>query len=113
MNNGRYSASVDQLSQHLLRSAPRRRDQPSTRSPALGTGIWPSRDIIAVRRHVAGLCPSLATAPPAMARTSAGNARVFDLGRPTPVRDGRSAGGRWIRTLGPRIAMTGIFGWAT
>jgi hypothetical protein len=35
MSNGRYSASVDQLSQHLLRSAARRRDQPSTRSPAL------------------------------------------------------------------------------
>ena len=25
----------------------------------------------------------------------------FDLGRPTPVRDGLSAGGRGIRTLGP------------
>ena len=35
MSNGRYSASVDQLSQHLLPSAARRRDQPSTRSPAL------------------------------------------------------------------------------
>jgi hypothetical protein len=35
MSNGRYSASVDQLSQHLLGSAARRRDQPSTRSPAL------------------------------------------------------------------------------
>jgi hypothetical protein len=35
MSNGRYSASVDQLSQHLIGSAARRRDQPSTRSPAL------------------------------------------------------------------------------
>jgi hypothetical protein len=35
MSNGRYSASVDQLSQHLLPSAARRRDQPSTGSPAL------------------------------------------------------------------------------
>src|SRR6516162_6152284 len=34
-------------------------------------------------------------------RTPAGNARVFDLGRPTPVRNGLSAGGRWIRTIGP------------
>src|SRR6516164_10771261 len=74
-----------------------------------GTGIWPSRDIIAVRRHVAGVCPSLATAPPAMARTPAGNAQVFDLGRPTPVRVGLSAGGDWIRTSSTRARKESLF----
>ena len=34
-----------------------------------GTGIWPNRDIVAARRHVAGLSLSLPTAPPPMART--------------------------------------------
>jgi hypothetical protein len=64
-----------------------------------GTGIWPRRDIVAGRRHIAGLCPSLPTAPSLMARTPARKAGILDLGALLPVRDGLSAGGRWIRTV--------------
>src|SRR5215813_1736527 len=62
--------------------------------------IWPNRDIVSSRCHVAGLSPSLPTAPPPMARTSARKAGVLDRGARLPVRDGLSAGGRWIRTPG-------------
>src|SRR5215813_9050135 len=55
--------------------------------------IWPNRDIVSSRCHVAGLSPSLLTAPPPMARTSARKAGVLDRGARLPVRDGLSAGG--------------------
>ena len=65
-----------------------------------GTEIWPGRDIVADRRHVAGVSLSLPTAPLPMARTPARKAVVLDRGALLPVRDGLSAGGRWIRTSG-------------
>jgi hypothetical protein len=65
-----------------------------------GTGIWPSRDVVAGRRDVAGLSLSLPTAPRPMARTPARKAGVLDRGARLPVRDELSAGGEWIRTIG-------------
>jgi hypothetical protein len=110
MSNGRYSASVDQLSQDLLRSAARRRDQPSTRSPALR--YWN----LAQQRHYRRSAPCRRAMPVSgdcAARHGPHTRRkrpVFDLGRPTPVRDGLSAGGNRIRTIGPAPAKGSAFG---
>src|SRR5215471_6880051 len=67
-----------------------------------GTGIWLSRDIATDGRHIAGLPRSLSTLPPAIARRPARKAALFDLGAIFPLRDGLSAGGNGILTLGPR-----------
>ena len=69
-----------------------------------GTGIWPSRDIVTGRDHVAAYSLSLPTAPPLMARTPARKAGVLDRGTLFPVRDGLSAGGNRIRTTGTALA---------
>src|SRR6516164_450399 len=74
-----------------------------------GTGIWPSRDIIAVRRHVAGLCPSLATAPPAMARTPAGNARVSTSAGQLPLETDCLLEGDGFELLVPRRKKESLF----
>src|SRR6516225_3396446 len=70
-----------------------------------GTAVLelPCRDIVAGRRHIAGLSPSLPTAPPPMARTPARKAAPLDLDALLPMRDGLSAGGRRIRTRGPAL----------
>ena len=91
------SASLDRLSQPALLG--KICDRLRRHHRHYGTGIWPSRDIVARRRHIAGLSPSLPTAPP-MARTLARNAGALSLGALLPVRDGLSAGGKWIRTSG-------------
>jgi hypothetical protein len=46
-------------------------------------------------------CASLAIQPPSQPRTPARKAGVLDARKRLRERDGLSAGGRWIRTLGP------------
>jgi len=89
MSNGRCLASLDRLSQDQVRSA----RAAATLDWQCGTGIWPSRDIVADRRHVASLYLSPPTAPPPTARTPARKAGILDRGALFAARDGLSAGG--------------------
>ena len=102
MSNARCLASLDLLTQHQLPLG-KSGDPLGLHHWHCGTGIWPSRDIVAGRRHVAGLSQSLPTAPPPMARTPARKAGVLDRGALLPVRDGLSAGGRRIRTTSSHL----------
>ena len=102
MSNARCLASLDLLTQHQLPLG-KSGDPLGLHHWHCGTGIWPSRDIVAGRRHVAGLSQSLPTAPPPMARTPARKAAPLDLGALLAVRDGLSAGGSRIRTPSPAL----------
>ena len=70
--------------------------------PHCGTGIWPDRDIAAGWRDIQTLCASPRTRSPSQPRTAARKAEVLDLRKRMRERHRLSAGGRWIRTLGPR-----------
>src|ERR1700730_10783213 len=66
-----------------------------------GTGIWLDRDIAAGWPAVHGARESLPTMPRAQPRTPAGEGGILELRKRFRARDRLSAGGRWIRTLGP------------
>src|SRR6516162_10285301 len=54
-----------------------------------------------VRSYVGEPCASLPAVPPGRARTHRGNSRFSIQEGENLARDGLSAGGRWIRTIGP------------
>src|SRR5262249_6891786 len=64
-------------------------------------GIWPDRDIAAGWCGLETPCASLPTRSPGPPRTRAPKAGDFDLRKRLRARDGLSAGGSEIRTLGP------------
>jgi hypothetical protein len=66
-----------------------------------GTGIWPDRDIAAGWRDIETPRASLPTRSPSRPHTPARKAGVLDLRKRMRARDGLSAGGRRIRTIGP------------
>jgi hypothetical protein len=66
-----------------------------------GTGIWRDRDIAAGWRDLKIPCASLPTRSPSQPRTAARKAGVLDPRKQLRERDGLSAGGKWIRTIGP------------
>ena len=68
--------------------------------------IWPNRDIAGVRRYIEILRVSadLVVKPAAHTRAEAG---VLDARTRIRERDRLSAGGRWIRTIGPRRSRRG------
>src|SRR5215469_18251367 len=104
MSNAWRSASFDRLSQRqLFRRRELRPLEPHHRHR--GTGIWPRSDIVAGRRHIAGLSPSLPTAPPYTARTPARKAGVLGRGALLPLRDGLSAGAEWIRNFSSALPL--------
>ena len=66
-----------------------------------GTGIWPGRDIATGWRDNETSCASLPTRSPSQPRTAARKAGVLDPQQQLGERDGLSAGGSRIRTIGP------------
>jgi hypothetical protein len=66
-----------------------------------GTGIWRDRDIAAGSGDIETPCAALPTRSPSRPRTPARKAGILDLRKRMRARDGLSAGGRRIRTLGP------------
>jgi hypothetical protein len=66
-----------------------------------GTGIWRDRDIAAGWRDLETPCASLPTRSPSQPRTAAQKAGVLDTRKQLRERDRLSAGGKWIRTIGP------------
>ena len=79
--------------------------QPGSKAPSrhCGTGLVPDRDITGSWRDVDEPGASLPAVPPGRARAPRGNCRLFDTGRRNPARDGLSAGGNRIRTIGPAL----------
>ena len=68
-----------------------------------GTGIWRDRDIAAGWRYLDPPCASLPTRSRNLPRTAARKAGVLDPRKQLGERDGLSAGGKWIRTIGPPV----------
>jgi hypothetical protein len=73
-----------------------------------GTGIWPDRDIAAGCCGIETACASLPTQSPSRPRTPARKAGVLDLRKRMRPRDRLSAGGRWIRTIGPPVTVSSV-----
>jgi hypothetical protein len=69
--------------------------------PRCGTGISPDRDIAVGCRDIELPCASLPTSLSQQPRSPARTPGFSTYKGRVPARDGLSAGGRWIRTIGP------------